>query len=148
MSCQGPAEESPEPPQPASSETDAPLVLPLKEIMQGLERDLNDLAHGIWIEDHGTAVAAARRIADHPRVPPEQMAAIQASLLDEFPGFVREDAGVHNAAAAFAEASPSSLATEEVFTVFLQIQQGCRSCHLSFRVRVSEALSGSGDNEG
>ena len=73
-SCRGPSaeEEAPTPPPRSAA---APATLPLKEIMRGLESDLIDLAHGIWIEDHGLAGDAANRIANHPRVPPEQMAA-------------------------------------------------------------------------
>jgi len=112
--------------------------------MRGLELDLADLAHGIWIEDHESAGAAASRIAGHPKVIPEQMVAIQASLSNEFPAFVQQDLGVHDAALEFTQVAESAAATEELFAIFLRIQQGCISCHSAFRARVSEALSGPG----
>jgi len=146
VSCQGQSAEEEARPEPPGSESTAPANLPLKEIMRGLETDLADLAHGIWIEDPAVSGAAARRIALHPKVIPEQMTAIQASLMDEFPAFVQQDLGVHDAAVGFAEAARASVATADLFPAYLQIQQGCMACHAIYRTRVSEALKGSGDS--
>jgi hypothetical protein len=116
--------------------------------MRGLESDLADLAHGFWIEDHGIVRDAALRIADHPRVPPEQLTAIQAALVDEFPSFVQQDQGVHDLAVALADDAGSSVPTQDLFAGYLQIQQGCMSCHTAFRGRVSEALVDTDDAGG
>ncbi len=143
VSCQGPREEEADTSARPPTAPSVPANLPLKETMRGLESDLADLAHGIWIEDREAAGAAAMRIANHPRVPPEQLAAIQASH-DEFPAFVQLDLGMHNSAVALAEASASSVPTEELFAAYLQIQQGCMSCHTVYRTRVSDALGDPG----
>jgi hypothetical protein len=143
-SCQRPPAEEEDGAARTPSESTVPANLPLKEIMRGLETDLADLAHGIWTEDPAVSGAAARRIALHPKVIPEQMAAIQASLMDEFPAFVQQDLGVHDAAVGFAEAARPPVGTAELFAIYLRIQQGCMSCHSAFRARVTEALKGPG----
>ena len=77
--------------------------------MQGLEADMAAGAHGLWIEDRAIVEAAARRIAEHPRVTPEQMSIIQATLGEGFAAFARHDRDVHDAAVAFAEAEVADL---------------------------------------
>ena len=140
FSCEGQPAEKTAPPESRRSEAPTPANLPLKEIMRGLESDLAELSHGIWMEDHGAAGAAAGRIASHPKVTPEEMAAIQASLQDEFPSFVQMDLKVHDAAVAFADAAEASEDWAELFAGSLQIQHGCFSCHETYRTRVSQAL--------
>lgn len=126
-----------------SSEPSAlmPQNLPLKEIMQGLEEDLAELAHGLWIEDPAVVSAAAHRIAEHPRVPPEQMGAIQSALSTEFSAFVAMDQLVHDAAVALAAAADSVRPTPVLFATYMDIQEGCMSCHETFRDRVAKALA-------
>jgi len=128
-----------------AAEVAAAANLPLKEIMQGLEGDLATLAHGLWVEDREVVRQAAGRIADHPRVIPTQMVAIQAALGSSFPSFVAHDQDVHQAALALAEATDSMMSVSELFDGYLRIQRGCLSCHMAFRARVSEAVTDEGD---
>ena len=65
--------------------------LPLVQIMQGLETDLAEVAHGIWTRDPAAVRLAAIRIAEHPKVPPEQLSAIKLELGDELGSFVLYD---------------------------------------------------------
>lgn len=132
-------------PAPTGSEVISPANLPLKEIMRGLEGDLAALAHGLWIEDGEAVRKAAMKIADHPKVLPTQIVVIQGELGSDFPTFVGQDQAVHGAAVALAVAADSMLAVSDLFDGFLRIQQGCLSCHVAFRARVSEALSDKGD---
>lgn len=125
-------------------ESNRPSNLPLREIMRGLEADLAAVAHGIWTEDHEAVRTAAKRIAEHPKVSPEQVAAIQAALGGEFSAFVQHDQAVHGAAMSLVGAVDSSPTTSELFSVFTRVQQGCMSCHSGFRSRVAEALTGAG----
>ena len=125
-------------------ELQAPSNLPLREIMRGLEADLAAVAHGIWIADHEAVRTAANRIAEHPKVIPEQVAAIQAALGGEFPAFVQQDLAVHGAAMDLIEAVDASRTTSELFDIFLRAQQGCMSCHSCYRTRVAEALTDTG----
>lgn len=136
-----PAQTSPE----VTAEVTAVANLPLKDIMQGLEGDLATLAHGLWIEDREVVRQAAGRIADHPKIIPTQMVAIQAALGSGFPTFVAHDQDVHQAALALAEAADSMMSVPELFDGYLRIQRGCFSCHMAFRSRVSEAVTDEGD---
>lgn len=128
-----------------TAEVTAAANLPLKDIMQGLEGDLAMLAHGIWVEDQEVVRQAARRIADHPKVIPTQMVAIQTALGSGFPTFVAHDQDVHQAALALAEAADAMMSVPELFEGYLRIQTGCLSCHLAFRARVSEAVIEEGE---
>ena len=139
------APEETAPSEPDSAASARPSNLPLREIMRGLETDLAAVAHGIWIGDHEVVRTAANRIAEHPRVIPEQVAVIQAALGDEFPAFVQQDKAVHDAALELVEAVDSSRTTSELFGIFAGVQQGCMSCHSGFQARVVEALNGAGD---
>lgn len=116
--------------------------LPLKQIMQGLEADMAALLHALWMEDVPGVAAAAGRIADHPRVPAEQMAAIQAALGAEFGGFAGHDQAVHGAAVALAEAAAGGAPPADLLPGVATVQAGCVACHTSFRARVAAALAG------
>ena len=144
-SCGEPPATETDDPAPTGSEVISPANLPLKEIMRGLEGDLSSLAHGIWVEDREAVRQAAMKIADHPKVLPTQIVVIQGELGSDFPSFVGQDQAVHGAAVALAEAVDSMQNVSDVFDGFLRIQQGCLSCHVAFRARVSEALSDEGD---
>lgn len=111
--------------------------------MQGLEADMAAGAHGLWIEDRASVEAAARRIAEHPRVTPEQMSIIQATLGEGFAAFARHDHDVHDAAVAFAEAAAGA-EVADLLAGYVRIQEGCVSCHSAFRTRVSGALASPG----
>lgn len=126
---------------PGATAEGRPTNLPLKEIMAGLEADLVDVAHGIWIDDANLVSAAATRMADHPTVPPRQMAVIQALLGEEFTAFAQMDRGVHDRAVALKAAADAARPLPELFAGYIDIQNGCLACHLVFRDRVSEALA-------
>lgn len=128
----------------AGSAVDPPTTLPLKEIMSGLERDLTELLHGVWVDDAGIVATAAGRIADHPRVPPEQMSVIQTTLATEFAAFVQMDRAVHDGAVALASAADSSRPAAELFAASLGLQEGCFACHARFRPQVIDALTSVG----
>lgn len=116
-------------------------VLPLKEIMRGLDADLAGALGALWVEDAAGVAAAARRVADHPRVPPEEMARIQAALGEEFASFVGFDQAVHGAAVALAERAEGVAPPAELLAGVARIQEGCVGCHTAFRPRVSAALA-------
>jgi cytochrome c556 len=127
----------------AEAEVPSPANPTLKEIMQALETDMAGVAHGIWIEDMEAVRAAAARVADHPRVTPEQMATIQATLGADFATFAGMDQAVHGASVALRDAAGQA-PISELTSGYQRIQQGCVACHAAFRPRVSEALNPSG----
>lgn len=120
---------------------EAPANLPLKAIMQGLDADMAALAHALWLEDPAAVGAAAARVADHPRVTPEQMATIQATLGPDFAAFVEYDHAVHDAAVALASAASEGATPAGLLAGTVVIQEGCVACHSAFRARVSGALT-------
>lgn len=141
------APESQEASEPASATQDhaevgaAAGTLPLKEIMQGLERDMADAAHGLWTQDAAAVETAAGGIADHPRVPQEQMAIIQATLGDDFGKFVEFDQAVHGASVALRDLAAQGPPMEDLLAQMVVIQEGCVACHTAYRAKVSEALA-------
>jgi hypothetical protein len=117
-------------------------ALTLKEIMQGLERDMATAAHGLWIEDRASVGAGARGVAEHPHVTSEQMAVIQAALGDDFTAFVRHDQEVHGAAVALTEAAAT--ADAGLLAGYVRVQEGCVACHTAFRTRLAAVLNPGG----
>ena len=117
-----------------------PSNLPLVEVMRGLESDLANVAHGIWTRDPEAVRVAAIRIAEHPKVAPEQVSIIRRELEREFVVFAQHDQVVHKTAVDLAAAVDSSSNLLGLFEIYRRIEQGCMSCHNAFQTRVSEAL--------
>lgn len=113
----------------------------LIEIMRGLEADLAEAAHGIWIQDPLIVSQAATRIAEHPKVPEAQLAIIKTALGRDLADFVQFDQLVHSSAVQLADSANASANSAVLFSIYHTIEQGCFSCHASFQQRVSEALS-------
>jgi len=112
----------------------------LKKIMQDLQSDSALVVEGLLIEDFDTVADAADRIANHPRIPPEQVALVAAELGAEMPKFKQLDTLVHNLAlsigAAAQEGDSASIAAN-----YKSMLDGCLACHASYRPRVSEVLN-------
>lgn len=126
---------------------DQPTVTPeatrmlLEEIMAALATDMEDTAMGLWTEDVQAVAEGAGRIADHPRVPPAQMAAVQAVLGQEFGDFVVLDRRVHDRAVELRDQASAGQAPVALVSIFVQVAEGCVGCHTTFRERVSSALA-------
>ena len=141
VSCQPPPAEETDAAGDVPTESPEPTNLPLKQIMQGLEADLASVAHGIWTEDHRAIAEAATRVAEHPKVTPEQMQAIQAELGNQYPAFVQQDMAVHDGSVELAGAAQAYAPVGELFGVYVRVQQGCMSCHAAFQSRVRAVLA-------
>lgn len=141
------ARESPEAATKESQETadtpkgpSTPAVLPgLFSIMTELDRNLSDLSRGMWLEDFEAIGAAARAVADHPTVPPEELEIISNALGSDLARFKAWDMEVHDRAVRTAEA-----ASEENIGTVLEMDAGMRSgcvgCHTEFRERLRQAI--------
>lgn len=116
----------------------------LSTIMQALAADMAESAGGIWVEDVAIVAEAARRIADHPPVSPEERAVIQAALGPDFGNFVSFDQGVHSAAAELATGAANGREIPDLMDQYVLIQEGCVGCHEAFRADVSAALTALG----
>ena len=112
---------------------------PLRFLMVGLGQDMSRLSDGIWHDDYQMMEAAARGVADHPRITPEEVQAIKTALGQGFPQFVAIDGVVHNTATELAEA-----AAERNLGRVLELQsalvQACVACHAGYREDVRQAL--------
>jgi cytochrome c556 len=112
----------------------------LKKIMQDLQSDSALVVQGLLMDDFDTVADAAARIANHPRIPPEQVALIAAELGAQMPAFKQFDTLVHNLAlsigAAAQEGDSASIAAN-----YSRMLHGCLACHASYKQRVSEVLN-------
>jgi len=138
-SCADQAEQSSESAYVAEKESDHSLV----EIMQALETDLAEVAHGIWTQDFTIMAAAATRIANHPKVSAEQLSVIKAELGEEIGAFVQFDQIVHSSAVELADSASENANIADLFRIYHTIETGCYSCHAAFQERVSGVLSAS-----
>ena len=113
----------------------------LKEIMQGLRDDTVEIADGLFLDDFTRVGEAALRIANHDRIPPEQVQLVAAELGAEMPAFKQFDMSVHDLSlsiAAAAEAEDRDRAIEN----YQSMLSGCLACHAAYRVRVAAVLGG------
>lgn len=112
----------------------------LKRIMQDLQSDSALVVEGLMVENFEIVDAAATRIADHPRIPPAQVALVAAELGSEMPNFKQLDTLVHDLAlsisAAAREADTAAIADD-----YKRMLDGCLACHASYRERVARVLS-------
>jgi hypothetical protein len=114
---------------------------PLELLMVELGQDMQRLNEGIWRDDYVMIERGARAVADHPPIPPEQVALIRAALGPQFESFRQFDVLVHERAAEIAEAA-SSARMDRVLALYGQVQEGCVGCHAAYRDRTRAALYG------
>ena len=122
--------------------SDSPLrgAMPgLFSIMLGLQTDMAQVSRGIWLGDHDLIAAGAQAVADHPTVPPAELARISEALGEELPRFKAADMHVHDLAVQLAErARASDMAG--VLATDAELRAGCVACHDTFRARLRQAI--------
>jgi cytochrome c556 len=118
----------------------ADTTKPLKPLMVGLAQDMDRIATGLWHEDYDLIRQGARGIAQHPKIPPSQIAAIKDTLGNQFPTFVQYDKSVHRAASQLVTATEAK-DWSSVLETHERLQEGCLSCHTAFRSRVRPVLN-------
>lgn len=122
-----------------TSPTDTLHTRPLRYLMVGLGQEMSRINDGFWHEDYEMIADGAQGIADHARVTAEEMAAIKQALGDRFGSFVGFDQSVHlNATELVGAAENQDM--RHVLEVHGRLQQGCISCHATFRDEVRAAL--------
>ena len=112
---------------------------PLRFIMVGLGQEMSRIGDGLWHEDYEMIGQAARLVADHPRVTAAEMAAIKTALGDRFQSFVAFDQFVHHTAVEL-DSAATALDTNRILDAYGRLQNGCVSCHATFRAEVRAAL--------
>lgn len=113
----------------------------LKTIMQGLRNDTVLMMDAMLIDDFDAVVEAAKRIADHPRIPPEQVSLVAAELGPEMAAFKQFDTLVHDLSLTVRDAAEVGDGVR-VQKNFQDMIAGCLGCHSAYRQRVSALLAG------
>lgn len=130
-----PAPATPSPPQQDTTQTK-----PLRLLMAGLAQDMERINTGIWYEDYDLMEQGGTAIANHPKIPPEQIGKIKSALGEEFTTFVQYDQTVHKTASELAEAAADEdLAA--VLDAYTRIRNGCVGCHTAYRDRLRPVLT-------
>ena len=109
------------------------VALPgLFAIMLDLRGDMERVSRGIWTEAYDTIAAGAQAIADHPKVPPEELTAVSEALGPDVNRFKALDTRVHDLSVELVEAARAR-DMETVLARDAAIRQGCVECHTAFR---------------
>ncbi len=114
--------------------------LTLKEIMQGLSKDTQLIAEGIFTEDFKLIKKAARNIAKHPKAPIETRVTLAKVLGAEMSQFKTFDSKVHNSAVEIGLDAEEQDITAVLLNYHLLID-GCLACHNNFKQRVITILN-------
>jgi len=111
----------------------------LKQIMQDLQNDTALIVEGLLVDDFQTVASAAARVANHPRIPPSQVALVAAELGSEMPTFKQYDTLVHDLALSIGSAAEEGDSTS-IADKYQKMLDGCLACHASYRERVTAVL--------
>ena len=127
---------------PSLSSTSAPSdsTKPLRPLMVTLAQDMDRLATGLWHEDYDLIRDGASSIANHPRIPPDQIAKIKKTLGADFQNFVRYDKAVHSTATELVSAAEARK-WSGVLSKYTEIRDGCVGCHTAYRDRLQPVLT-------
>ena len=122
-------------------------TLTLKSIMQGLRDSLVEMGDGLLGDDLELVAESALAIAEHPKIPPEQVQLVAEALGQEMPVFKQLDLLVHDLALevhAAATADDRSAAIEG----YQRMIEGCFGCHEAYKDRVAAALADAAQDSG
>lgn len=124
----------------ADSVTATRAALPtLFTLMLGLQGDMSRVSHGLWLEQYDSIAAAARAVANHPMVPPEEAEQIREVLGADMVRFKGFDQTVHDLAVHMAEAADAR-DMAGVLEADAALRDGCVACHTAFRTRLREGI--------
>ena len=111
----------------------------LKEIMRGLRNDFVRIGDGLLHDDFAEIASGARGIAEHPKIPPDQVKRVAAELGPEMPAFKQMDKRVHDLSVRILSAAESSDA-EMALRSYLEMTEGCLACHTNYKERIAAIL--------
>lgn len=111
----------------------------LKEIMQGLRNDLVNIGDGLLVDDFDLLAGGARGIAEHPKIPPDQVTLVAMELGAEMAAFKQLDTQVHNLAIQ-AQAAAEASNRDAAFRRYQEITASCLACHAAYKERVAGVL--------
>ena len=111
----------------------------LKVIMQGLRDNLVEISDGLLMDDFEQISRGAIGIAEHPRIPPEQVQLVAEELGEEMPAFKRLDTLVHDLALEI-DVAARARDRNAAISGFTQMLDGCFACHATYKDRVTAVL--------
>jgi len=112
----------------------------LKTIMQAMRDDLVKITDGLLVDDFELIANGANGIAEHPKIPPEQVKLVAAELAAEMPAFKQLDSQVHSLALAIRSAAIAA-DRETAYRGYQSMTDGCLTCHAAYKERVARALA-------
>jgi len=118
----------------------------LKAIMQDLRDNLTDITDGLLADDFGLVARGANGIAEHPRIPAEQVKRVAEELGEEMAVFKQLDTWVHDLALEVKAAAENS-DRGALFSNYQKMVEGCVACHNAYKDRVAAAI-GTTDESG
>ncbi len=118
----------------------------LKEIMQGLRNDTVEILDGLLTEDLGMVANGAAGVANHARIPVEQVQLVAAELGAEMGTFKQMDMSVHDLSLSIAAAAEAG-DRERAIADYEQMLNGCLACHAAYKDRVATVLSDIDDSD-
>lgn len=114
-------------------------ALSLKQIMQGLRDDYVKIADGLLTGDLDLVADGADGVANHPKIPPEQVKLVAAELGEEMPAFKQLDTRVHDLSLETRDAAEAA-DRDKALRKFGEMTDGCIACHDTYKERVARAL--------
>lgn len=119
----------------------APATTSLKTIMQGLRDNTVSIIDAMLVDDFTAVAEAAAGVADHPKIPPQQVSLVAAELGAEMAAFKQFDTLVHDLSLSLQEAAKEG-DRARVQQNFQDMIAGCLGCHAAYRQRVMAVLVG------
>jgi len=112
----------------------------LKEIMQELRRNFFEVSDGFLLDDFEKVANGALAIAEHPRIPPEQIERVANELGPEMPVFKNFDVQVHELSLEIYKAAQDGDRAAAI-AAYQGMITACFDCHAAYRERVAAALA-------
>lgn len=112
----------------------------LKEIMQELRRNFLEVSDGFLLDDFERVADGALAIAEHPRIPAEQIERVANELGPEMPVFKNFDVQVHELSLEIYKAAKASDRAAAI-AAYQRMVAACFDCHAAYRERVAAALT-------
>lgn len=112
----------------------------LQKIMLDLSDNLIEISDGLLSHDLELTAKGAMAIAEHPKIPPEQVQLVAKELGPEMPVFKQFDVRVHNLALEI-NAAATAGDREAAVAGFHRLVDGCLACHDAYKDRVAAALN-------
>ena len=112
----------------------------LKTIMQEMRLNFLNISDGFLLDDFDKIAEGALAIAEHPRIPPEQVQRVADELGAEMPVFKNFDVQVHELSLEIYKAAKERDRAAAV-TAYQGMVAACFACHAAYRERVAAVLA-------